>query len=146
MSGQEPAVKLDDEQLAELREVFQSFDRNKDGSLTQLELGYLPQSLGLKPSPDQLKSLIRKADRNSNWLTEFSEFVALVELGAGNRYLKMPLHGGPAKADLQDVRSGQERVHHRGGAGPLNGQARARAHHRGAGDDPGGGHERRPVY
>lgn len=73
------AVKLDDEQLAELREIFRSFDRNNDGSLTQLELGSLLRSLGLKPSPDQLEALIQKADRNSNGLVEFSEFVALVE-------------------------------------------------------------------
>ncbi|KAK6947392.1 EF-hand domain [Dillenia turbinata] len=70
--------KLDDEQLAELREIFRSFDRNNDGSLTQLELGSLLRSLGLKPSPDQLEALIQKADTNSNGLVEFSEFVALV--------------------------------------------------------------------
>ncbi|KAF2306686.1 hypothetical protein GH714_020439 [Hevea brasiliensis] len=72
-------VKLDDDQLAELREIFRSFDRNKDGSLTQLELGSLLRSLGLKPSEDQLEALIQKADKNSNGMIEFSEFVALVE-------------------------------------------------------------------
>lgn len=78
MSGSEP-VKLDDEQLGELREIFRSFDRNNDGSLTQLELGSLLRSLGLKPSEDQLDALIQKADTNSNGLIEFSEFVSLVE-------------------------------------------------------------------
>lgn len=78
MSGDQETVKLDDEQLGELREIFRSFDRNNDGSLTQLELGSLLRSLGLTPSPDQLDSLIQKADTNSNGLVEFSEFVALV--------------------------------------------------------------------
>lgn len=78
MSDKQP-IKLDDEQMAELREIFRSFDRNNDGSLTQLELGSLLRSLGLKPSPDQLENLIMKADTNSNGLVEFSEFVALVE-------------------------------------------------------------------
>jgi len=78
MSGKQPA-KLDDEQLAELRDIFRSFDCNKDGSLTQLELGSLLRSLGLKPSPEQLEALIQTADKNSNGLIEFSEFVALVE-------------------------------------------------------------------
>ncbi|KAJ6933166.1 calcium-binding protein CML11 [Populus alba x Populus x berolinensis] len=78
MSNKQPAVKLDDEQISELREIFRSFDRNNDGSLTQLELGSLLRSLGLKPSPDQLETLIHKADTNSNGLIEFSEFVALV--------------------------------------------------------------------
>ena len=77
MNNQQP-LKLDDEQIAELREIFRSFDRNKDGSLTQLELGSLLRSLGLKPSPDQLEDLIQKADTNSNGLIEFSEFVRLV--------------------------------------------------------------------
>nr|GMD53158.1 probable calcium-binding protein CML18 [Ipomoea batatas] len=71
-------VKLDDGQLAELREIFRSFDINNDGSLTQLELGSLLRSLGLKPSSDQLETLIQKADKNNNGLVEFSEFVALV--------------------------------------------------------------------
>lgn len=64
MSNKAP-VKLDDEQLAELREIFRSFDRNDDGSLTQLELGALLRSLGLKPSPDQLETLIQKADKTT---------------------------------------------------------------------------------
>ncbi|KAG6399849.1 hypothetical protein SASPL_141334 [Salvia splendens] len=73
MNCKAPAVKLDDEQLAELREIFRSFDRNNDGSLTELELGSLLRSLGLKPGP-----LIQKADTNSNGWIEFSEFVSLV--------------------------------------------------------------------
>lgn len=77
MSSKDP-VKLDDEQIAELREIFRTFDRNKDGSLTQLELGSLLRSLGLKPSADQLETLILKADRNSNGMIEFSEFISLV--------------------------------------------------------------------
>lgn len=70
--------KLDEEQINELREIFRSFDRNKDGSLTQLELGSLLRALGVKPSPDQLETLIDKADTKSNGLVEFPEFVALV--------------------------------------------------------------------
>ncbi|XP_010245208.1 PREDICTED: probable calcium-binding protein CML18 [Nelumbo nucifera] len=77
MSGDEP-LKLDDEQIAELREIFRSFDRNNDGSLTQLELGSLLRSLGLKPSQEQLDALIQRADMNNNGFVEFSEFVALV--------------------------------------------------------------------
>lgn len=77
MSSKEPAAKLNEEQLAELKEIFRSFDRNNDGSLTQLELGSLLRSLGLKPSSDDLETLIQKADTNNNGLVEFSEFVAL---------------------------------------------------------------------
>jgi calcium-binding protein CML len=78
MSSKKSGVILDDEQIAELRQIFLSFDRNKDGSLTQLELGSLLRSLGLKPSTEQLENLTNKADTNNNGLIEFSEFVALV--------------------------------------------------------------------
>ncbi|KAG6519432.1 probable calcium-binding protein CML18 [Zingiber officinale] len=78
MSSGEDPVKLDDEQLAELREIFRSFDRNNDGSLTQLELGSLLRCLGVKPGGDQLEALIQRADTNANGLIEFSEFIALV--------------------------------------------------------------------
>ena len=71
-------IELDDAQIAELREIFRSFDRNNDGSLTQLELGSLLRSLGLKPSPEQLETLIQNTDKNSNGLIEFSEFITLV--------------------------------------------------------------------
>lgn len=72
------AEKLDDEHIAELHDIFRTFDKNNDGSLTQLELGSLLRSLGLKPSSEQLDALIQKADTNNNGLVEFSEFVALV--------------------------------------------------------------------
>ncbi|CAI0470775.1 unnamed protein product [Linum tenue] len=74
-----PAAKLEEEQVEELREIFRSFDRNKDGSLTQLELGSLLRSLGLKPSEEQVEAVIHRADANGNGLIEFSEFVSLVE-------------------------------------------------------------------
>ncbi|KAG4188295.1 hypothetical protein ERO13_A08G154200v2 [Gossypium hirsutum] len=76
--GDKQPTKLDEEQMAQLREIFSSFDRNNDGSLTQLELGSLLRSLGLKPSLDQVEDLIQKADSNNNGLIEFSEFVAML--------------------------------------------------------------------
>ncbi|KAH1088990.1 hypothetical protein J1N35_016247 [Gossypium stocksii] len=78
MSDKEEPIKLNDEQIGELREIFRSFDRNNDGSLTQLELGSLLRSLGLNPSSDQVEALIHKADTNNNGLVEFSEFVSLM--------------------------------------------------------------------
>lgn len=78
MNKKQHQVKLDDEQISELREIFRSFDRNNDGTLTQLELNSLLRSLGLKPSAEQLEGFIQRADTNNNGLIEFSEFVALV--------------------------------------------------------------------
>ncbi|KAI4371517.1 hypothetical protein MLD38_019742 [Melastoma candidum] len=89
-------AKLDEDQIAELREIFRYFDLNNDGSLTQLELGSLLRSLGLKPSADQLDVLTLKADTNNNGLVEFSEFVALVApdlLPAKSPYTDKQLRG-----------------------------------------------------
>ncbi|XP_024379770.1 probable calcium-binding protein CML18 [Physcomitrium patens] len=71
-------VSLCKEQLAELREIFSRFDRDQDGSITELELGLMLRSLGLKPEGYQLDSLLRRADTNSNGMIEFAEFVALM--------------------------------------------------------------------
>ncbi|MCO5558399.1 hypothetical protein L7F22_011980 [Adiantum nelumboides] len=71
-------VGLDEEQLTELKEIFSKFDRDGDGSLTELELGSLLRSLGLKPNKQQLESLLYRADTNSNGLIEFQEFVDLL--------------------------------------------------------------------
>ncbi|OWM77095.1 hypothetical protein CDL15_Pgr013186 [Punica granatum] len=74
---EEDRCKLDEDQIAELHEIFRSFDKNRDSSLTQLELGSLLQSVELKPSPEQLETLTQRPDTNND-LMEFSEFVALV--------------------------------------------------------------------
>ncbi|KAL9327334.1 hypothetical protein ACSQ67_007979 [Phaseolus vulgaris] len=56
-------VKLNEEQIAELREIFHTFfDRNNDGSLTQLELTSL-----LRSNADQLE-VLTQSDRNINFL------------------------------------------------------------------------------
>eukprot|EP00249_Psilotum_nudum_P030635 c43441_g1_i1 orf=334-825(+) len=69
---------LTEQQVAELQEIFARFDKDGDGSITELELGALIRSLGLKPSAEQIVTLIQKADKNDNGLIEFSEFVSLV--------------------------------------------------------------------
>lgn len=69
---------LSKEQMAELQDIFSRFDRDQDGSITELELGSLLRSLGLKPDCHQLDALLKRADTNSNGYIEFGEFVALV--------------------------------------------------------------------
>lgn len=69
---------LSKQQLANLKEIFSKFDRDGDGSLTELELGALMRSLGLKPSADQIAALLHNVDNNSNGLVEFDEFLAMV--------------------------------------------------------------------
>jgi calcium-binding protein CML len=70
---------LSKEQLAELKDIFSRFDRDRDGSVTVLELSSLLRSLGLKPaSAEAFEELIGKADENKNGLIEFEEFANLI--------------------------------------------------------------------
>ena len=68
-------MMIDEQHLAE---IFYRFDKDKDGSLTELQLGALLRSLGLKPDQQQLESLLERADTNNNGMIEFQEFVNLV--------------------------------------------------------------------
>ncbi|KAI6683339.1 hypothetical protein NL676_029252 [Syzygium grande] len=63
------------ESLSQLRDIFERFDMDSDGSLTILELAALLRSLGLKPSGDQVHVLLGNMDANGNGLVEFDELV-----------------------------------------------------------------------
>ncbi|WOL11760.1 hypothetical protein Cni_G20524 [Canna indica] len=64
------------EQLKQLREIFDRFDMDRDGSLTHLELAALLRALGLKPSGDQIHALLAGMDANANGAVEFDELAA----------------------------------------------------------------------
>lgn len=68
-----PLDKNKSEQLQQLRHIFERFDLDSDGSLTQLELAALLRSLGLKPTGDQVHTLLRNMDSNGNGYVEFEE-------------------------------------------------------------------------
>ena len=53
--------KLDEEQVAEYKEVFMLFDRDQDGVLSFTELGTAMKTLGQRPSGEQSSSEALKA-------------------------------------------------------------------------------------
>nr|XP_010924215.1 probable calcium-binding protein CML14 [Elaeis guineensis] len=65
--------RLHGEHLKQLRDIFDRFDMDSDGSLTQLELAALLRSLGLKPTGDQIHALLSNMDANGNGSVEFAE-------------------------------------------------------------------------
>ena len=69
---------LEVDQLKQLRAIFRRFDMDSDGSLTLLELAALLRSLGLKPSGDQIHSMLASIDSNGNGSVEFDELVAAI--------------------------------------------------------------------
>ncbi|XP_004508598.1 probable calcium-binding protein CML16 [Cicer arietinum] len=70
--------KLQVHQVNQLREIFARFDMDSDGSLTMLELAALLRSLGLKPSGDELQSMLTKMDSNGNGSVEFDELMRAI--------------------------------------------------------------------
>ncbi|WOK92543.1 hypothetical protein Cni_G01234 [Canna indica] len=73
--------RLQGEQLRQLRDIFNRFDMDRDGSLTHLELAALLRSLGLKPTGDQIHALLSGMDANHNGSVEFDELaVALAPI------------------------------------------------------------------
>ncbi|PIN13428.1 Calmodulin and related proteins (EF-Hand superfamily) [Handroanthus impetiginosus] len=68
-------AKIQSDQLKQLKDIFNRFDMNRDGSLTQLELAALLRSLGLKPTGDQIHVLLANMDANGNGSIEFDELV-----------------------------------------------------------------------
>lgn len=72
------STQSDPEQVKQLKEIFDRFDMDKDGSLTLLELAALLRSLGLKPTGDQIHSISTSMDANGNGSIEFDELVELM--------------------------------------------------------------------
>ncbi|XP_073050047.1 probable calcium-binding protein CML15 [Primulina eburnea] len=71
-------AKIQSEQLKQLKDIFDRFDMDRDGSLTQLELAALLRSLGLKPTGDQLHAMLANMDANGNGSIEFDELVGAI--------------------------------------------------------------------
>ncbi|CAH8357366.1 unnamed protein product [Eruca vesicaria subsp. sativa] len=69
---------MEDNQLRQLKDIFNRFDMDADGSLTILELAALLRSLGLKPSGDQIHVLLATMDANGNGFVEFDELVGIL--------------------------------------------------------------------
>ena len=55
MSRPTTASKMTDKQLAEYREAFDLFDLNKDNRISKDELGKVMNTLGMKPTHQELK-------------------------------------------------------------------------------------------
>ncbi|CAI0552682.1 unnamed protein product [Linum tenue] len=72
------AAALQSDQIQQLKDIFVRFDMDSDGSLTHLELAALLRSLGLKPTGDQLHSLLSNIDANGNGYVEFDELVSAI--------------------------------------------------------------------
>ena len=73
-----PISVLSDFQIAEFKEVFELFDIDKDGAVSNSELKLIFLSLGQQISDYELKLMIEKVDKDENGTLDFSEFLSLM--------------------------------------------------------------------
>ena len=70
--------QLQEEKVTECKEVFDLFDKDKDGSINEKELGNILRSLGHDPTDQDLSEMINEVDNNSDSKIEFEEFCKIM--------------------------------------------------------------------
>ncbi|KAB1212169.1 putative 3,4-dihydroxy-2-butanone kinase [Morella rubra] len=70
--------QLTEEQIAEFKEVFNLFDKDRDGFITKKELGTVLTSLGQNPTEAELQDMIKEVDADQNGTIDFLEFLNLM--------------------------------------------------------------------
>ena len=78
--------KLDvpEEKLAEYREAFNMFDRNKKGTLSIGDIVKIMKNFGYPMSKEEAKSMISHLDDSGDGEVDFDEFVMLMERQVNN--------------------------------------------------------------
>ena len=69
---------LTEKKIAELREAFEIFDRDKDGYITAKELIQVMKSLNQDPSEQEINEMIKQVDLDNNGRIDFNEFAELM--------------------------------------------------------------------
>ena len=69
---------LTEDKIAELKEAFEIFDKDKDGYITIKELGEIMKNLGQAPTESELQDMINEVDMDGNGNIDFKEFIGLM--------------------------------------------------------------------
>jgi calmodulin len=69
---------LTEDKIAEFKEAFEIFDKNKDGFITIKELGEIMKNLGQSPTDAELTDMINEVDVDGNGNIDFKEFICLM--------------------------------------------------------------------
>ena len=69
---------LSAQQISELKEAFQLFDRDGDGTISTDELGIVLRSIGQNQSDAAIKEMIEEVDDDNNGYCEYDEFLLLM--------------------------------------------------------------------
>lgn len=75
---------LSDAQFEQVRDAFNIFDKNKDGTISSDELRSVMKSLGLNPSETEIMDMIDSADVDKNGVIDINEFISLMPALTGD--------------------------------------------------------------
>ena len=71
--------EISPERKKEYQDAFEMFDKDKDGTISAKELANVMETLvGQKPSMDEITSMIKEVDLNSDGKIELGEFIQLM--------------------------------------------------------------------
>lgn len=70
---------LNDKERQDLLQVFEMFDKNKDGKISCEELGVVLRTLGHRYSQTEVEEMIKNADKNDNGFVEYDEFLLMMK-------------------------------------------------------------------
>lgn len=71
-------IQLSENDKAEVKAVFDSFDKDKSGTIDAAELQFALKNLKLYKNQDQVMSLIKEVDKNMDNVIDFNEFLDIV--------------------------------------------------------------------
>lgn len=75
-----PFAGLTDDQLKELKEIFDLFDQNQDGVVTYSELVSIFANMGQEPSESELKDLLKLIEKDDSSTLDFKDFGNLMTI------------------------------------------------------------------
>jgi len=69
---------ITEKRIAELREAFEIFDRDRDGYITIKELAEIMRNLGHPPTEGEVQDMISEVDIDGNGNINFQEYISLM--------------------------------------------------------------------
>merc|ERR1711973_127456 len=78
------AKQLSEEQMAEYKEAFDLFDKDKNGIISSVELSTVMKNLGHEPSEAELKQMMTEVDTDGDGEIDFDEFLSMMKEMSGD--------------------------------------------------------------